>query len=178
MPNSITPPPHLLKKFSTEARDESNKRNGAGYLKTFARLCIEWANSKSTSNDRQIRSSEITPPPELVQQWTSFACEEEDGESWNSIATQAAQWGADTELEACCQALYSRYVNTGLLPATAETVSQEMRDWLRSARRPEPPSLKEQALEQLREVNAMLQFQTTGGETSAIRRALEALPND
>ena len=40
---------------------------------------------------------------------------------------------------------------------------------------PEPPSLKEQALNQLREVNAMLQFQTTGGETSAIRRALEQL---
>jgi hypothetical protein len=48
----------------------------------------------------------------------------------------------------------------------------------RVARRPKAPSLKEQALEQLREVQAMLQFQTTGGETSAIRRALEALPDD
>jgi hypothetical protein len=44
--------------------------------------------------------------------------------------------------------------------------------------RPKPPTLKEQALEQLRKVNAMLQFYTTGGETSAIRKALEALPND
>jgi hypothetical protein len=163
MPNSITPPPHLLKKFSAEARDESNKRNGAGYLKTFAKLCIEWASSKSTFSLSQIRSSEIQPPPELVQQWTSFACEEEDGESWNSIATQAAQWGADTELEACCEWLEQ---NQGRWEIPAS---------LRDARRPKPPSLKEQALEQLREVNAMLQFQTTGGETSAIRRALEAL---
>jgi len=52
------------------------------------------------------------------------------------------------------------------------------KDDLLALSEPEPPSLKEQALEQLREVNAMLQFQTTGGETSAIRRALETLPND
>jgi hypothetical protein len=165
MPNSITPPPHLLKKFSAEARDESNKRNGAGYLKTFAKLCIEWASSKSTFSLSQIRSSEIQPPPELVQQWTSFACEEEDGESWNSIATQAAQWGADMELEACCE-----WFSADVVSEVIDVVSE-----LRDARRPKLPSLKEQALEQLREVNAMLQFQTTGGETSAIRRALEAL---
>jgi hypothetical protein len=61
------PPPHLLKKFSAQAQAEANKRNGTGYLKTVATLCIEWfVNSQSTSNDRQIRSSEITPPPELV----------------------------------------------------------------------------------------------------------------
>jgi hypothetical protein len=43
---------------------------------------------------------------------------------------------------------------------------------------PVTPTLKKQALEQLREVNARMQFYTTGGETSAIRSALEALPND
>jgi hypothetical protein len=64
------PPPHLLKKFSAQAQAEANKRNGTGYLKTVATLCIEWfVNSQSTSNDRQIRSSEIQPPPELVEQW-------------------------------------------------------------------------------------------------------------
>jgi hypothetical protein len=58
------PPPHLLKKFSAQAQAEANKRNGTGYLKTVATLCIEWfVNSQSTSNDRQIRSSEIEPPP-------------------------------------------------------------------------------------------------------------------
>ena len=43
----------------------------------------------------------ITPPPELVMQWLEDG--PEDGELGISkhIATQAAQWGADTELEAC-----------------------------------------------------------------------------
>jgi hypothetical protein len=38
----------------------------------------------------------ITPPPELVQQWIN----EEDGLTAGHIATQAARWGADQELEA------------------------------------------------------------------------------
>ena len=80
------------------------------------------------------------------------------------VATQAAQWGADQELEACAGCI---------APADLDAASR-----LRAIRRPKPPSLKEQALEQLCEVNAMLQFHTTGGETSVIRRALEALPND
>ena len=39
----------------------------------------------------------ITPPPELVQQWIN----EEDGLTAKHIATQAARWGSDQELEAC-----------------------------------------------------------------------------
>ena len=127
------PPPHLLKKFSAQAQAETKKRNGAGYLKTFATLCIEWAlNSQPTPNDRQIRSSEITPPPELVQKWwdnvpgtfTSLVDETE-------LATQAAQWGADQELEACCEWLKKNiecHITIG---------------FLRDARRPKPSSLKE-----------------------------------
>jgi hypothetical protein len=104
----------------------------------------------------------ITPPPDLVQQWA-------DKLAWSKdqvVFTRAAQWGADQELEACCEWLERNYN----YPQADHP--------LRTARRPKSPSLKEQALEQLRKVNAMLQFQTTGGETSAIRRALEALPND
>ena len=44
----------------------------------------------------------ITPPPELVWEWTSLANEEEGDEVWSSIATQAARWGyqqATEELE-------------------------------------------------------------------------------
>jgi hypothetical protein len=162
MTNSITPPPHLLKKFSTEARDESNKRNGTGYLKTFAKLCIEWANSKSTSNDRQIRSSEITPPPELIGRW------EEDWhhskvkhiELEDHIANEAAQWGADQELEACCKVLEYQFM--------ADSIH------LRAARRPKPPSLKEQALEALQNMDHMNQFPSEH-DYNTIRRALEAL---
>jgi hypothetical protein len=108
---------------------------------------------------------DITPPPELVQQWYDKAFQNPTGAWSQQVAKAAAQWGADQELEACCH-YFARDLR--------ESLALE----LRAARRPKPPSLKEQALEQLRRVNAVLQFQTTGGETSAIRRALEALPND
>ena len=111
----------------------------------------------------------ITPPPELVQQWFKQAHESADPDNqlsyYDFIATAAAQWGADQELEACCKCL--------TLLGCSGTAAE-----VRAARRPKTPSLKEQALEELLKVNAMLQFQTTGGETSTIRRALEALPND
>ena len=100
----------------------------------------------------------ITPPLELVHQWTSFACEEEDGESWNSIATQAAQWGADQELEACVQ-LANETLQDG--------------NSLRAARRPKPLSLKEQAL--LAIDTAVADYRLSADVASVVRRALEAL---
>ena len=39
----------------------------------------------------------ITPPPELVNKWIMEATEP------FYIAAQAARWGADQELEACCE---------------------------------------------------------------------------
>ena len=166
MPNSITPPPHLLKKFSTEARDESNKRNGTGYLKTFAKLCIEWANSKSTSNDRQIRSSEITPPPDKIHNWLQL---EKTDCTLGQIITIAAQWGADQELEACCE-----WFSADVVSEVIDVVSE-----LRAARRPKPPSLKEQAIAELEKVDMLWDTTEFGQETllslDTIRRALEAL---
>ena len=84
-----------------------------------------------------------------------------------SIAAQAAQWGADQELEACCEALHQRDC-AYFLPFQ-----------LRAARRAKPPSLKEQALEQLDGI-ATCFLVTHGGDIvcDKIRRALEALPND
>jgi hypothetical protein len=172
------PPPHLLKKFSGQAREESNKRNGAGYLKTFARLCIEWAMScQATSSLSQIRSSEIQPPPELFAEWLRQACEcsphdHSPGTVGGFMAHKAAQWGADQtqgavnetelqkaraeELEACCEWL------------DREGWSGESRQ-LRTARRPKPPSLKEQALETLKYPKDLW----SQAEVDTIRRALE-----
>ena len=47
----------------------------------------------------------ITPPPELVQQWASefYGTTIAPGEAAIDIATQAARWGADQELDACCE---------------------------------------------------------------------------
>jgi hypothetical protein len=106
----------------------------------------------------------ITPPPELVDKW-----EEEwhhshfkhgDVDLSPYIATRAAQWGADQELEACCHEVQDMY-NGG--------------SRLRAARRPKPPSLKEQALEALERMQDLYPHM---GNTKTIRRVLEALPND
>jgi hypothetical protein len=81
------------------------------------------------------------------------------------IATQAAQWGADQELEACCKWL-SFY-----------SAASDARD-LRIARRPKPPSLKEQAGD-LARIKATLSALRRAGldavDENTIRRALEAL---
>ena len=78
----------------------------------------------------------ITPPPELVSQWLSehYGVVSVPPGAATSHATEAARWGADQELEACC-----------------EWLRQSNSDWeiprsLRAARRPKPPSLKDQAL--------------------------------
>jgi hypothetical protein len=78
----------------------------------------------------------ITPPPELVQQWVAEIWHEGTpvrvSLSDEHIATRAAQWGADQELEACLDQL-QRWGIQGV-------------DNLRNTRRPKPPSLKEQTL--------------------------------
>ena len=72
----------------------------------------------------------ITPPPDLVKQWYQEA---DNQLPITFIATQAARWGADQELEACCE--------------WAEGWKEECGYSLRAARRPKPPTLSEQALD-------------------------------
>lgn len=104
--------------------------------------------------------SSITPPPELVRQWINDAF----GPDYEQcITTAAARWGADQELEACCEWMRER----GLHP-------EYWRD-LRAARRPKALSLKEQALEAL---NSFEGFTGSLEEVCIIRRVLETLPND
>jgi len=99
----------------------------------------------------------ITPPPELVEQWMQVHTTKYD------LARQAAQWGADQELDACCEWLEQQTLcgHQDLIPS------------LRDARRPKPPSLKEQAL-------ALVEQHEDGWRPSpkdwdTIRRALEQL---
>jgi hypothetical protein len=118
----------------------------------------------------------ITPPPELVEQWMHPASGSPLGFDIRVFATQATRWGADQELEACCEWTSQRTVQfgDGTWPA----------DVLRDARRPKPPSLKEQALEALGP--EPLPENSPAGDAylnrgaierhRTIRRALEALP--
>ena len=107
----------------------------------------------------------ITPPPELVQQWYDEAREASVStpQIEKLVVTRAAQWGANQELEACCQ-YFARDLR--------ESLALE----LRAARRPKPPSLKEQALEVLG--NVQKGWGLAEVDLDTIRRALEALPDD
>ena len=103
----------------------------------------------------------ITPPRELVREWYgSEDCPDGANALANYLCTQAAQWGADQELEACCAWL-------------AFATSEPYINALRAARRPKPPSLKARALNAL----AALEINEPGyeGTYDTIRRALEAL---
>ena len=115
----------------------------------------------------------ITPPPELVRQWipAGWDCSPNTFTTLlMRIADNAALWShdhckskikaaADQELEACCEWIPK------LTPWDAEQ--------LRAARRPKPPSLKEQALKALTAIEG--DFNTVGDRADTIRRALEAL---
>ena len=111
---------------------------------------------------------QITPPPELVLQWLEGG--PEDGEFGISkhVATQAARWGADQELEACCEYLTRC---AAWEPWEPEDI-QEMRD----LRRPEPPSLKEEAIDTLHLIRDHLPADMYE-KSFLIRRALESLPD-
>jgi hypothetical protein len=76
----------------------------------------------------------ITPPPELVEQWAYMLEQHTDAE----VFATAARWGADQELEACCEWI------SLWCPKWPDGTQPEGR--LRATRRPKPPSLKEQAL--------------------------------
>jgi hypothetical protein len=104
----------------------------------------------------------LTPPPELVEQWASMSPKNDAvQQNWIEIATQAAQWGADTELEACCLWMERNF----------DDWDNRFSDELRAARRPKPPSLKEQALADLDTLVGR------GRSSDTIRRALEQLPD-
>ena len=103
----------------------------------------------------------ITPSPELVQQWSDQWKALPDADAiclLTYIATQAARWGADQELEACIRLMQPEDYGLSI--------------HLRTARRPQPPSLKDQALKALRSIE---RGQDRPEDTETIRRALEQL---
>jgi len=102
----------------------------------------------------------ITPPPELVQRWSE---QFEAGRSLYAMFEDIYRAGADAELEACCEWLGQKV----LLQHQSDVVPA-----LRAARRPKPPSLKEQALDALESVK---QRTTDPNIIEPLCRALEQL---
>ena len=132
-----------------------------GHHKAWAEAVARARVALSVSESPASTVCPITPPPELVQQWRSkWMASNCDRDSYQNIATQAARWGADQELEACCE---------WLLVNSWKTLDSR----LRAARRPKPPSLKEQALNELSRscVHGYLKQEAA----DIILRALEAL---
>jgi hypothetical protein len=104
----------------------------------------------------------MTPPPELLKKWEDDWFDEEEHADVLLVNAYAAgaQAGADQELEACCVEV-------------SFWGSKGMAEKLRSARRPEPPSLKDQGLGALK----LLKQRTTDPNIiEPLTRALEALP--
>jgi hypothetical protein len=100
----------------------------------------------------------------MVQEWwDAIDSKTPLSQALKALATSFAQWGAAQELEACCEWLRSKDI---LEPAI---------DALRAARRPKPPSLKEQALEARRNV-----WRSPGDSASweILDLAIEALPDE
>jgi hypothetical protein len=118
----------------------------------------------------------ITPPPELVKEWLA---EPEYGSGWNgkctlisvtdhrlrNVCAKAAQWGADRELDACCEWMESY---------DYDEVGQQLAELLRVARRPKPQTLNSIALQMLGTIERDAYYLPE--ITDTIRRALEALP--
>jgi hypothetical protein len=104
-----------------------------------------------------------TPSPARVKKWGAMLeyCEDTD------VFSDIARWGADQELEACCEWL--NYEDRGFWGCK-----------LRTARRPKPPSLKEQALQALEAADGadhpVVATVLTADQHALIRTALESLP--
>jgi hypothetical protein len=114
----------------------------------------------------------ITLPPELVQQWhvealTGFRT---NGIYEQDIATLAAQWGADQELEACLDEIYK---GVGLRIIDHGSHRELLCSDLRAARRPKPQTLSSIALQMLGTIERDAHYLPE--ITDTIRRALEAL---
>ena len=104
----------------------------------------------------------IEPSSELVSQCMEMF---RSGACFEAICRVSAQWGADQELGAGCE-----WLDAGL-----RTPYVAIR--LRSDRRSKPPSLKEQALNDLDDIPTHDDEGRQVVDLSNIRRAIEQLPD-
>ena len=114
-----------------------------------------------------MKTNPITPPRELVKKIFGDALRGSDGQHDYELRLIHAAYaaGADHELKACCDLL----LQEGAWPWPEEVAR------LRAARRPKPPSLKEQAQVELDRLVALISTEGALAMAEPIRRALEAL---
>ena len=137
----------------------SQAKRTASHCLNSLNSCVTTTGPIHIGNPMMSTNHPITPPPELIKQWWKEAQKSNDPDiaCWlNYVATQAARWGADQELEACAKEV-------------SYWSSRNLADRLRDCRRPKPSSLKEQALTWCNDYI---------DPDGVIRRALEALPDE
>lgn len=112
--------------------------------------------------------TQITVPSDLLKNWEDRF--HDDNENVDVLLIEAYEAGhragADQELEACIFWL----IREGWFSSDGTALQK-----LRAYRRPEPPSLKKQALIHLESFAGSMH--TLGMDTDMIRRALESLPD-
>jgi|688.fasta_scaffold26489_10 hypothetical protein len=118
----------------------------------------------------------ITPPSELLQLW--FEQHHDYDRGINELLIEAAQYGADHELEACCMEIIDGE-GRFYIDETSDRVRLTEDLW--TTRRPKPsslsPSPKWQALVALENGETASGAFLTLNEVALIRRALEQLPD-
>ena len=102
----------------------------------------------------------VTILADTITEWRTFYRKTYKGNlsEIDYIAANSAQWGADQELEACCEWLSWR-------------ISRHMSEQLRDTRRAKPLTLKQQALTILDDCSDRLD----GAHENILRKALEQL---
>ena len=111
------------------------------------------------------QDSLFKPTPELMQEWlTKWKAKRATVPYDEFFATEAARWGADQELEACCEWLRSS------LPG----YDKHYADCLHTARRPKP-SLKERAITIVE--NLIICEHLSKQDETTLLDALESLPD-
>jgi len=115
----------------------------------------------------------ITPPRELVKEWIAEIWHEgtpvQVAQSDLHLADRATQWGADQELEACCEWLSTKSITDSLCNYSLQFIADD----LRNARRPKPSTQAEKALNHFELFSAT--FDVFGGDSDLIRHALKRL---
>lgn len=121
----------------------------------------------------------ITPPPELTAEWIAEIYGNEPVlpvySFTHSLVKRAAQWGADQELEACRMEIID---GEGLFYIDETSDRVRLADGIWTARRPKPPSLKQQALALIDGCNDPDNDHLDDDALVLIRRALEQLPDN
>lgn len=112
----------------------------------------------------------ITPSQDLIHKWFTEAPDNLPSSYEQHIAIQASRWGADQQLE-----LDAKWLDTNALYTQNLTISPSG-NALRKVMRPNPLTLKEQALAVIE--NSEICDHVSIEQADILRRALEMLPND